>query len=233
MKDRDKAEAQWQTYVVEAREAFYKEKERHAKALKVFDRDIQEAQHLQSEARRLLRDQVLRAEQEAEEDAMEEDAADGEWERMMEAHERENVLADDAVLRGARVRRTFPDTSYQGALSAWAPGTVCLKCPQLSSYVRGQIPTRLPRHVVFPIPDGSWGSGGDRTRQARDLPCAPWQKALGGVQDEHQGVFQDGPCQGSSTHRVPRQASGQADCLDAFRYCSGDDRRRGQCERFR
>ena len=98
LKDRDKAEAQWQNYVVEAREAFYKEKDRHARALKVFERDIQEAHHQQSDARRVLRDQVLRAEQEADGDAMEEEAVDGEWERMIEAYERESVLADDAVL---------------------------------------------------------------------------------------------------------------------------------------
>ena len=122
VKDREKAESQWQAYAVAARDAFYKERERHAKALKSYDRDIVEAQAMQSEARRALRDQIMRAEQEQEPEAMETEAGDGEWERMIEAHERETVMADDAVLRRAllevqRTRSMTPPTRTRSQLS--------------------------------------------------------------------------------------------------------------------
>eukprot|EP00439_Symbiodinium_sp_Y106_P021106 s5433_g2.t1 len=57
LKDRERAELQWREHAVAAREAFYRERDRHMRALKTFDASIQEAQQAQSEARQALRDQ--------------------------------------------------------------------------------------------------------------------------------------------------------------------------------
>ena len=84
LKDRERAELQWREHAVAAREAFYRERDRHMRALKTFDASIQEAQQAQSEARQALRDQILKAEQAGDADDMEEDDEDGEWERMLE-----------------------------------------------------------------------------------------------------------------------------------------------------
>ena len=55
VQDREKATSQWQEYAKASRAAYYKEKERYLKALQGYDRDIQEAQVAQCEARRALR----------------------------------------------------------------------------------------------------------------------------------------------------------------------------------
>ena len=43
----------------------------------------------------------MKAENEQEPDAMDAEEGDGEWERMIEVHDRDNAMADDAVLRRA------------------------------------------------------------------------------------------------------------------------------------
>ena len=222
LKDRDKAEAQWQNYVVEAREAFYKEKDRHARALKVFERDIQEAHHQQSDARRVLRDQVLRAEQEADGDAMEEEAVDGEWERMIEAYERESVLADDAVLRRALYRKgrgedrrllpRGPDLrlgSWHLRLPMPLVIALCTMAVRQPCAWPGQTPTLLLLLAA-------------RLDQREATLVGPVKtRHFGG----HQGLFQSCTLQGCSAYGVQREAPGPEERLDAFWRCPGARKR--------
>ena len=103
VQDREKATSQWQEYAKASRAAYYKEKERYLKALQGYDRDVQEAQVAQCEARRALRDQVAGVYQDGQTEAVDcmETREDGEWERMIADYEVESALEDDAVLRRA------------------------------------------------------------------------------------------------------------------------------------
>ena len=99
VKEREKEAAQWEEYAEEARKAFYYEKSRHLRAIQHFEKEIQAAQLTQQEARLALRERVICAG--SGDRPMETAESDGEWERMLAAHEQERSRTDDAVLRRA------------------------------------------------------------------------------------------------------------------------------------
>ena len=98
LKDRQKAEQQWQEYMRDSKAAYIREKERHSKALAVFATEIATARENQSHARMVLRQVAFRDDEpnEMQEDEGEHEA---EWEQMVLAWEQEQVVMDDGVLR--------------------------------------------------------------------------------------------------------------------------------------
>ena len=152
---------------------------------------------MQSEARRALRDQIMRAEQEQEPEAMETEEGDGEWERMIEAHERETVMADDAVLRRAllevqRTRSMTPPTRTRSQLSGVpqcsgeAPGYRPVyegSSPTLRMARTDPYPPASPR---MPVPAGDREVGHDGPAEPmpdrpRTSPIHPGMKSATGA----------------------------------------------------
>ena len=106
MKDKAKAEKQWEIYVKEAQIAYVREKERFLKAVEHYDKEILDAKEAQRLSRAHLRQAAI-SEGVLESDAMEAEQAEAsaEWSRMVEEWEQERATQDDALLRRAFLER--------------------------------------------------------------------------------------------------------------------------------
>ena len=147
MKDKSRAEQQWQDYVRDSRAAYVREYERYKKAVANFDKDLQEAVETQKTARYTLRQAAIQEElQMTVAMEAEQDNAGAEWEQLVAGWEYEQAIQDDALLRRAfqergvalgeartpSLRRTAPRTP-----PASIPGTapVAMAMPEEGGYV--------------------------------------------------------------------------------------------------